>query len=94
MYGFTVPSYEYGNYTILPDGRTSNCEITPKHYHCDVAGAVNTMDCNFEAYIDSQILGLHYNWDGPTRPSDPEGPWGYLTSVFNTFMGICTCLLL
>lgn len=35
-----------------------------------------------------------FGWTGHTRPTDPEGPWGYLTSFFNTFMGLLTCLIL
>ncbi|KRX06974.1 hypothetical protein PPERSA_07137 [Pseudocohnilembus persalinus] len=89
-FAFSVPNYTYYNMVF-------NCDLGPPiECICDdnSRGNLESFCCNFEGYLDYKILGPYYEWDGHTRPSDPEGFWGYLTSVFNTFMGLCTCLMM
>mmetsp|Transcript_15324 Transcript_15324/g.1370 ORF Transcript_15324/g.1370 Transcript_15324/m.1370 type:complete len:90 (+) Transcript_15324:695-964(+) len=89
MYAFPVPTYTFYE-------SVENCEPMNKvTYYCNgVRGDTASTACNFEGYFDAIMLGPKWDWSGSTRPTDPEGPWGYLTSFFNTFMGLCTCLLL
>jgi hypothetical protein len=57
---------------------------------------------SFGGYLDRQIFGSKIFAEGGDGvigrwcwlPIDPEGVWGYLTSLFNTFMGMCFTLIL
>ena len=51
---------------------------------------VLTPACNFGAYVDQHVFGKKYMiW-----PNDPEGLFTTLTSLVNTFAGLCFSLLM